>query len=173
MKTTTNRLRSMALALALGASLPGCADRATAPDATGGMPAELAPGIYPLLSVASQTSATAQVDLYLKRVPGDTKLASYQGELTYDAALLTLEHTDLPAGIVGTTHEVSPGHVRFAGAALDGLGDVVLVSLRFSRRGSLTKAAFQVKVEEVSGADDFADLTSQVSTTRSFFQGAR
>jgi hypothetical protein len=150
-----------------------CADQATAPEAMGGLPKDLAPGIYPVMSVASQTSGTAQVDLYLKRVPEGTSLASYQGELTYDANLLTLEHTDLPSGIVGTTNEVTPGHVRFAGAAIEGLGDVALVSLRFTRRGNLTSKSFQVHVEEISGASDFADLTSLVNNTETYFQGAR
>jgi hypothetical protein len=159
------------LSAAAMALLSACSD-ATAPARTDGLPKELDAGIYPLISVASQTSSTAQVDLYLKRVPAATRIASYQGELTYDASVLTLEHTDLPAGLIGTTNEVTPGHVRFAGAALEGVGDVPVLALRFTRRGSFGQKSFAVKVEELAGADDFADLTQQVST-RSYFQGSR
>jgi hypothetical protein len=158
----------MALLLALPAVIASCSD-ATAPVSESGLPGNLDRGIYPLVNVVSQTSSTAQVELYLKRVPADVRLASYQGELTYDAAALTLEHTDLPPGLIGSTNEVSPGHVRFAGAALDGVGDVPVLALRFARRGELGAQSFNVKVEEVAGTEGFADLTSQVSTRAPFF----
>jgi hypothetical protein len=164
-------IRSAAvLSVAAMALLSACSD-ATAPVQTGGLPKDLESGIYPLISVASRTSSTAQIDLYLKRVPSATRLASYQGELTYDASALTLEHTDLPAGMIGTTNEVSPGHVRFAGAALDGLGDVPVLSVRFTRHGALGQKSFEVRVEELAGAEDFADLTSQVSPHAYFQDG--
>jgi len=160
------RAAAAAAALALAAA---CAD-AVAPEAEGGLPKNLERGIYPLVNVASESQTSAQVDLYLKRVPGAIRLAGYQGELTYDADALTLEHTDLPAGMIGTTNETSPGHVRFAGAALDGVDDVPVLALRFTRRsGTLGQQSFQVKVEEVTGSDGFTDLTQQVSTRGAFF----
>ena len=145
-----------------------CSD-ATAPVANDGLPSNLDRGIYPLVNVASETGSSAQVELYLKRVKVDDRLASFQGEMTYDAAALELEHTDLPPGIVGSTNETSPGHVRFAGAALDGVGDVPVLALRFTRRGEIGQQSFGVKVEEVAGATGFTDLTSAVSTRAPYF----
>ena len=169
MKINLATLRLAAFTLAALAAT-ACAD-AVSPETSGGLPKNLERGIYPLVNVASETQTSAQVELYLKRVPGSIRLASYQGELTYDAATLTLEHTDLPAGMIGTTNETSPGHVRFAGAALDGVDDVPVLALRFTRKGgTLGQQTFQVKVEEVAGSDGFADLTSQVSTRGAFFQ---
>jgi hypothetical protein len=156
-------------ALPLAALLAaGCSD-ATAPVAKDGLPADLERGIYPLVNVVSETEGAAQVELYLKRVQVDDRLAGYQGELTYDASILTLEHTDLPPGLIGSTNETAPGHVRFAGAAPDGVGDVPVLALRFTQRGAIGQQSFGVKVEEVAGASGFADLTSQVSTRGAFF----
>jgi hypothetical protein len=162
------RLARAAAACAAVALAAACAD-AVAPEQSDGLPRDLERGIYALVNVASESQSAAQVEVYLKRVPGAIRLASYQGELTYDAAALTLEHTDLPAGMIGTTNEVSPGHVRFAGAALEGVDDVPVLALRFTRRGAIGQQSFQVKVEEVTGSDGFTDLTPQVSPRGAFF----
>jgi hypothetical protein len=158
----------LALLLSCAAVLASCSD-ATVPVQDDGLPAGLDRGIYPLVSVVSETQQAAQVELYLKRVPADVRLASYQGELTYDPAVLSLEHTDLPPGLIGSTNEVSPGHVHFAGAALDGVGDVPVLALRFTRHGAVDARSFGVKVEEVAGTDGFTDLTQQVSNRGPFF----
>ena len=162
----------LALFAPLVAVAASCSD-ATAPVDESGMPGHLDRGIYPLVNVVSETPQSAQVELFLKRVPGSIKLASYQGELTYDPAVLSLEHTDLPPGLIGSTNETSPGHVRFAGAALDGVGDVPVLAMRFTRRGELGAKSFGVKVEELSDTEGFADLTSQVSTQGPFFHKGR
>jgi hypothetical protein len=170
MDVTIRRMVRMArLALPCAAALLASCSDATAPVPDGGLPANLERGIYPLVEVVSETQGAAQVELYLKRVDVADRLASYQGELTYDAAALTLEHTDLPPGLIGSTNEVSPGHVRFAGAALDGVGDVPVLALRFTRHGEVGPQSFGVKVEEVTGATGFADLTAQVSARGAFF----
>ncbi|MDB4950230.1 MAG: hypothetical protein JWM27_2879 [Gemmatimonadetes bacterium] len=162
---------ALAIPLAAAALLAACSD-ATAPRQDDGLPGNLDRGIYPLINVVSQTASAAQVDLYLKRVPSAVKLASFQGELTYDATVMTLDHTDLPAGIIGSTNEVGVGHVRFAGAALDGVGDVPVLTLRFTRHGEVQRESFKVKVEEVSGTEGFADLTAQVSGRDPYFHMA-
>jgi hypothetical protein len=162
----------LGLLVPLAAIAASCSD-ATAPVEESGLPSHLERGIYPLVNVVSETQAGAQVELYLKRVPAGVLLASYQGELTYDPAVLTLEHTDLPQGLIGSTNETAPGHVRFAGAALDGVGDVPVLALRFTRRGEVGAKSFGVKVEELSGSEGFADLTSQVSTQGPFFHKGR
>ena len=166
-------VRAVRAVLPLAALLAGACSDATAPVANDGLPAGLERGIYPLVNVASETGGAAQVELYLKRVKVDDRLASFQGELTYDASTLALEHTDLPPGIIGSTNETSPGHVRFAGAALDGVGDVPVLALRFTRRGEVGAKSFGVKVEELSDTEGFADLTSQVSTQGPFFHQGR
>jgi hypothetical protein len=170
MKASHDSFRRLALAIPLAAAalLAGCSD-ATAPRQDDGMPGNLDRGVYPLVTVASETSNSAQVELYLKRVPSAIKLSSFQGELTYDPAVLALEHTDLPPGIIGSTNETTPGHVRFAGAALDGVGDVPVLALRFTRRGEIRRESFGVKVEEITDVQGFADLTSQVSAGTPFY----
>ncbi|HET6763057.1 MAG TPA: hypothetical protein VFH27_05275 [Longimicrobiaceae bacterium] len=159
------------LAVPCAALLLGACSDATAPAVESGLPRGLSRGIYPLVSVVAETQTSAQVELFLKRVQTADALASYQGELTYDAAILTLDHTDLPPGLVGTTFESTPGHVRFAAASLEGVGDVPVLTLRFTRRGQITPATFQVKVEEVAGRD-FTDLSSQIAGAGTFFQRA-
>jgi hypothetical protein len=161
------RLACRALTCA-AALLAACSD-ATAPVANDGLPAGLSRGIYPLVALVSETSSSAQVELYLKRVQTADALSSYQGELTYDPAVLTLEHTDLPAGLIGTTNETAPGHVRFAAASLDGVGDAPVLALRFTRHGAVAPQSFQVKVEELTGRD-FADLSAQVSAAGTYFR---
>lgn len=170
MKASPMSFRRIALvgATAAAALLGACSD-ATAPVSNDGLPRNLDHGIYPLVAVASQTSDAAQVELYLKRVPDAVKLSSFQGELTYDPNVLALEHTDLPPGVIGSTNETSPGHVRFAGAGLDGLGDVPVLALRFTRRGEIRRESFGVKVEELTDAQGFADLTALVSGGMPFF----
>jgi hypothetical protein len=173
MKASHQNLRRLALAIPVAAAalLAACSD-ATAPRQDDGLPRNLERGVYPLISVVSQTRASAEVELSLKRVPAAIMLSSFQGELTYDPAVMALEHTDLPPGIIGSTNETSPGHVRFAGAALDGVGDVPVLSLRFTRHGEIRRESFGVKVEEVTDAQGFADLTSQVSAGTPFFHMA-
>jgi hypothetical protein len=173
MKVSHNSIRRLALAIPMAAAvlLAACSD-ATAPSPDNGLPRNLDRGVYPLVTVASQSANAAQVELYLKRVPAAIKLSSFQGELTYDPAVLALEHTDLPPGIIGSTNEATPGHVRFAGAALDGVGDVPVLALRFTRRGEIRRESFGVKVEEITDSEGFADLTAQVSAGTPFFHVA-
>ena len=163
------RLACSALPCA-AALLAACSD-ATAPVVNDGLPSGLSRGIYPLVQVVSETSSAAQVEVFLKRVQTAEALSSYQGELAYDPAVLALEHTDLPAGLIGTTNETSPGHVRFAAASLDGVGDAPVLALRFTRKGAIAPQTFQVKVEELTG-HDFADLSAQVSGAGTYFHRA-
>lgn len=149
-----------------------CADTTT-PDDGGGFPDNLSAGLYPLVNVPVETSASVQVDLYLKRVQVAEDVASYQGELTYDTGALTLDHTDLPAGMIGETNEVQPGRVRFAGAALEGVGEAPILTLRFTRKGDVRRESFGVTFEEVGAAGTFASLLGRVTNGTPYFTTGR
>ncbi len=161
------RASRLVLVLFAAAFAAGCEDEATA--SAGGLPKNLAPGIYSLFSVAGQGGGSATVRLHLERVQVPGKIASYQGELTYDTGVLTLKEADLPEGVIGSAREIAPGRVRFAGAAPDGLEELPALTLRFARRGEIRRETFKLSLEEVADAD-FVDLTSKVSTAAPFFE---
>jgi hypothetical protein len=122
----------------------------------------LGPGIHPIVVVANQSADKATVALYLKQVQVTATLASYQGELSYDASALKLEGAELPQGIVGAWNEVKPGQVRFAGAAMTGVSAGPVLTLRFTSKGAVQANAFKLRMEEVVGAANFENLTKQV-----------
>jgi hypothetical protein len=151
----TASLRAATFLVVLGA----CAD---AREDIAGIPPGAADGLYPQVVVGGTASSTTQVSVSLLRKPSGLRLGSYQGELTYDPAVLRFERANLPEGVDGVAAVTSPGHIRFVGAALDGLGEVPLVTLRFARTGSVKPASFGTVFEEVTAASDLADLTAQV-----------
>lgn len=122
----------------------------------------LGPGIHPIVVLTSQSGGNATVAVHLKRVQVTTAVASYQGELSYDANLLKLAGAELPQGIVGAWNEVMPGQVRFAGAAMNGVGEGPILTLRFTSAGAIKAEAFKIRLEEVVGATDFANVTKEV-----------
>lgn len=145
-----------ALALVLG-----CAEAPTAVDGGDDL-TRLPPGIHPVLVVTEQGGGEASVTLQLKRVQVQQQVASYQGELTYDAAALTLRDAAVPAGISGMWHEPEQGRIRFAGAAVDGLGEGAVLTLRFATRERVEAADFSIGMEELVSTESFGSLTAQV-----------
>jgi hypothetical protein len=127
-----------------------------------GIPAGAADGLYPQLVVSSQRGGTVELSLSLLRKPAGTRLGSYQGELTYDPVVLTFASSALPTGVDGLAQLVSPGKVRFVGTALDGIGDMPLMTLHFTRKGEVKASSFAVVFEDVSSAVDLSDLTPAV-----------
>lgn len=120
----------------------------------------LAPGVHAVVVVLPGTAGNpAEVQLHLRRQGVETPIASYQGELRYDVARLTVQGGAFPAGAVGAWNEVEPGRIRFAAAAPDGLAGSLALTLRASPRGELEKSAFQVRMEELVGTRAFEDLT--------------
>ena len=153
----------------------GCAD-ANPGSADGALPTLTEPGIYTLLSSRPTSQGLSEVSLSLKQVPGGIELASAQGELTYDAALLQLAGTVMPEGIEGDVVEVSPGRVRFVATLVQGVAEPVLLRLQFSGREkqvALAREMFSVNLEEVTGGADLADLTSTVRSERLLFVQSR
>jgi hypothetical protein len=140
--------------LALGA----CSDQA---DSVAGIPRGAADGLYPQIAVSGPASSS-EVKLSLLRKPAGVRLGSYQGELSYDPAVLTLERWSLPAGTEGVVNDETVGKVRFVASAVEGVGEVPLVTLHFARRGPVSSKSFAVSFEEVSAADDFSDMTPLV-----------
>jgi hypothetical protein len=149
-----------AAALLLAAALAAC-DRhpvvAPKPDPVAG----LGPGIHPVL-VLGASEGGAQVELHLRRVQVQAQVASYQGELLYDAAKLRLERAQFPAGVAGAWNEVQPGRVRFAGAASAGVPEGAVLTLRFTALAPPVRESFALVMEEVV-AHDFSSLTGRVS----------
>lgn len=149
----------LALALGLGL-LAGCEDAVQPQEPS--ILEGLAPGIHPIVVLASKSGNSAAVELHLRRVGVEAKIASFQGELTYAADRLTLAGAELSPGVMGAWNESAPGKVRFAGAAMDGVGDGPVLRLRFTATGSVTGDAFGVAVEELVSSTDFQDLSPRV-----------
>lgn len=160
MKTT----RWAGAALVLGASLAGCAVDAVGPRTGGGGPlATLEPGIHPVLIVeGGASSPETRVEVHLRRVKVDEEVASYQGELGYDAAAMTLSGAEFAAGMTGMWNEVSPGRLRFAAVVLEGVGQAPVLVLRFAPREELRAESFTLAMEEVVARETYTNLTARV-----------
>lgn len=146
-----------------------CQDQVVAPSALElGNPelADLPPGIHAVLAIPGlETAAPSQITrvrLHLVEVAQEQTVASWQGELRYDAEGMEILDAAFADGLVGAWHLVEPGRLRFAGIALEGLKGTAALELtvragRVPRRGDFT-----VKLEEVVGREGFAVLTGQV-----------
>ncbi len=152
------KLSTRPLLVAAALALAACTDSA---DSLAGIPRGAADGLYPQIAVSGPASSS-EVKLSLLRKPAGVRLGSYQGELRYDPAVLTLERWSLPAGTEGVVNDETAGKIRFVASAVEGVGEVPLLSLRFTRRGSVDAKSFAVSFEEVSAAEDFSDLTPLV-----------
>lgn len=151
--------------------LIGCSDASDPNSLDGTLPTLTEAGFYPLLT-ASTSAEQSTVTLSLKQVPGGIELASVQGELDYDAAVLQLAKATLPEGVEGDVFEVSPGRVRFVGTMVQGVTETPLLHLEFRGRQqptAPTREMFGVRFEEVTGGIDLADLTATVRSDRLLF----
>jgi hypothetical protein len=146
------RMRSPLLLLALLAL--GCSDADVA-----GLPAGAADGLHPQIQVVGGAARSGELRVWLLRKPSGTRLGSYQGELTYDAASLRVVGSRFPDGADGVVNAAAPGRMRFVGTALDGVGEEPLLVVRFERRGAIVPEALGVTFEEVTAATDLADLS--------------
>jgi|GEM_PF-1726522 len=122
----------------------------------------LARGLHPVLVVADNGPITTYVDVRLKRERNTSRIASFQAELAYDTTQLGLVGGDFAPSVAGAWHELSPGRVRFAGAAEDGMGDVPLVTLRFANKQIVERRTFELGFQELVEANDFRDLTAEL-----------
>lgn len=165
---TLFRLATPLLALAL---VLGCAD-AGPNSGTGPLPTLTDPGFYPLLTAQAAAAGETEVRLSLKQVPGGIELASVQGEIAYDAAMLKLVRATLPAGVEGDAFEVSPGLVRFVGTMMEGVTEAPLLNLAFTGRDP-RREMFTVRFEEVTGGTEFDDLTETVRSNQMVFEWSR
>ena len=166
------RLAAPVLALAL---VVACSDAGT-PNGEGALPTLTEAGFYPLLSAQPGASSGSTVLLSLKQVPGGIEVASVQGEIQYDAAQLQLSRASLPEGVEGDVEEVSPGHVRFVTTPAPGATEPPLLRLELTGRDkpvNLAREMFTVRIEEVTGGADFADLTSTVRSDQLLFVRSR
>lgn len=127
-----------------------------------GIPRGAADGLYPQIVVNGSRGESPELQVSLLRKPRGVLLGSFQAELRYDAAALSLKEMVLAGDAYGTVNEVAPGRVRFVGTSLDGLGEMPLVTLRFSRTGEVKAESFTLTFEEVSAAADLSDITGTV-----------
>jgi hypothetical protein len=163
MTTMLRRARRLSTAAGtLGAAvlLLACADTESKVAPT--EPALTTPGIHPVVVVASQTGGEAKLELRLERVAVVSKIASYQGELTYDRAALQLKSASIPAGITGAWNEVRPGVLRFTGVAVDGVPDGAVLAMTFAASAPVEAKAITLKMEELVASEGFADLKAQL-----------
>jgi hypothetical protein len=107
--------------------------------------------------VAAQTASSATMQLQFKRVAVAEKIASFQGEISYDTTEMRLTDASVPSRITGAWNEVRPGTIRFTGLAVSGIDSGAVLNLQFSVRKPLAAEALSLKMEEIV-ADDFADL---------------
>ena len=171
MRLDTFLVRCAAPALTF-ALLLGCADARHALSGEGDLPTLSEAGLYPSISV-STSMGHSLATLSLAQAPGGVQLASYQGEITYDARALTLDKAALPEGVTGAIHETTPGRLRFVGTSLEGVGEVPLLSLRFRKGGALSREMFSVHFEEVTAAGDLSDVTATVKHGLLLFRSGR
>lgn len=164
MSHTRSRIRWLATAAVALLSLAACADK----EQNGGLPTNAEAGLYPQISVSGSRSDT-KAELALRQIPGGINFASYQGEVIFDPAVLTLKSVALPDGVDGAAHLVSPGHIRFAGTALDGTVGAPLLRMNFTANSEVRREAFGVRFEEVADAE-FNDVTGQVQSGYLIFQ---
>jgi hypothetical protein len=162
MKTWMRRA-SIVLPAVVATVLLGCSDLLGTEQELALNPFErLDPGIHPVL-VTAENGTEARVELHLKRVDVDDKVASYQGELTYDAETLVLSGGEIPSGITGAWNEVEKGKVRFAGVSLGGIEEGAVLTLTFTAQRALDASDFELKMEEIVAVEGFQNLTTRVN----------
>ena len=159
MKRTT-WMRAACALLAAGVSA-GC-DNTVQPEARDPL-AGLAPGIHPVVVVTGRSGDTTTLELRLHQVGVKAIVASYQGQLGFDGGAVRVAGARVPDGIAGAWNEVQPGRVRFAGAALDGIGERPMLVLRAVSAAPVEAATFTLEMEEVvSAGGGFENVTARV-----------
>lgn len=111
------------------------------------------PGVRPAVAVAAEAGGGSRVEVRLERDAAAPQVGSFQGELRFDPAALTLAGAELPAGLVGAWNQVEPGRVRFAGVSPNGLAGGAVLVLRFTSRAPVAPNQLQVRLEEVFAVD--------------------
>lgn len=147
-------LRRALIAASLALVISACSDE---DKDLPGEPQFTEPGIHPVLIVAAQNANSATMQLQLKRVAVAEKIASFQGEISYDTTQMRLTDASVPSQITGAWNEVRPGTIRFTGLAVSGLDSGAVLNLQFSATRPVRVDALSLKMEEIV-ADDFADL---------------
>lgn len=155
------RVHAAAALLGL-ATLLGCTDVVGSRNQPAPAEEVLAPGIHPVLVLTGQRGGRATLELHLRRVQVEGRIASFQGELKYDAGALALAAAGVPEGITGIWNEVEKGTIRFAGISVEGIEDGAVLSLEFTARGEVGAGHFELAMEELVASAGFADLAPEV-----------
>ncbi|HEX8245888.1 MAG TPA: hypothetical protein VF541_20410 [Longimicrobium sp.] len=164
MANTRSRIARL-VTVAIASLAAACTDAATGDK----LPTDAGAGLYPQI-VVGIGKGTAQADLSLRQVPGGLSLGSYQGEVVFNPAVLTLQSAEFPEGVIGAANEVAPGRIRFAGSALDGTDGALVLRMRFAVKSTVTRSVFSATFEEVTDAVEFADVTAQVKNGTLLYQ---
>jgi hypothetical protein len=151
----TPKLTRTVLAFLAAVSAAGCLNDG---DPIAGIPTGAANGLYPQIVISGSRATSAELRLSLLRKPEGVLLGSFQGELRFDPQALVFRAAQLPRGVEGVAALIAPGKVRFVGTALDGVGEVPLLVVQFSRIGPLRTASVEADFEDIS-AVDLSDLT--------------
>lgn len=155
------RARIATVVLGVG-TLAGCDDLFGSQKKEAPVQEVIAPGIHPVLVVVSQSGGEATVELHLKRVEVTERIASFQGELRYDAGKLALRESGVPQGITGASNEVEKGRLRFAGISVEGIEAGAVLRLTFSTTESVRAEHFELKMEELIANQGFQDLAPRI-----------
>jgi hypothetical protein len=158
-------MRLTAAALGLGAALAGCGDllgTEKKEESSGPAITFTEPGIHPVIVVAEQTADSARLELHFRRVATPERVASFQGELRFDPARLTLGAVRVADGITGASHQTAAGTLRFAGVSAAGIDGSMVLTLSFATGAPIVAEAFELGVEEIIAAGDFQNLGARV-----------
>jgi hypothetical protein len=131
---------------------------------------DLRPGFHPVLSSPELSEWTAGAPVFLRfhlvDVDVGADVQSIQGELRYDAKVMEPIALEFPEGILGAWNEVEPGTIRYAGVAVDGVGDRAFFELLVEAKRPIQRHHLKMTVEEVVGTlgeETFRDVTPQVA----------
>jgi len=165
--THATRLFGAVLAVSLAAS--ACDDDILAPDPNA-LPQEiqeLPSGLHPVVSIPGLADfvpgGLIRIDVYLYAVDVPDGVAAYQGELSFVSSALSIKEGGFAEGVLGAWNEASPGTVRFAGAALEGIGSRPILQLTARAVRAPAAEDFTVVMEEVIATQGFANLTAHMA----------
>lgn len=161
MRTKICPSRRLFAPLLLALLVVGCGNT-LAPVQPGESASRRGTGIYPTVVVAPSNDGTTRVEIRLERVGIDSRIAGFQGELAYRAGEITIVRAELASGAAGSWYHSAPGRARFAGAALDGIGDGALVTFYVTQARAVRASDFALEIDELTSAGSFSDLTALV-----------
>lgn len=101
---------------------------------------------------APRPGSVATVTANVAPLPGVKAVGSFAGHLRYDpSGLAFIAESKLPTGIRALNPR--PGHIRAAGAAVEGFADGRLFAVTFLVKDPRAMASLEVTLDEMTGTD--------------------